>query len=57
VILGGIMDHVASIRRARRIIIIACGTSYHSGVAVRGTATGVRRLETGLTHTFCPVFS
>ena len=34
VVLGGLMDHIDEIRRCRRIIIIACGTSYHSAIAV-----------------------
>lgn len=33
--LGGLADHIAEIRRCRRIIIIACGTSYHSAIATR----------------------
>lgn len=35
VVLGGLMDHVRSIRRSRRIVMIACGTSYHSCIATR----------------------
>jgi len=35
VILGGIKDYVNEIRRCRRLILIACGTSYHSAVATR----------------------
>ncbi|XP_076818358.1 glutamine--fructose-6-phosphate aminotransferase [isomerizing] 2-like isoform X3 [Clavelina lepadiformis] len=35
VVLGGLMDHIDEIRRCRRIIIIACGTSYHSAIATR----------------------
>jgi len=35
VVLGGLMDHIADIKRCRRIIIIACGTSYHSALATR----------------------
>jgi len=35
VILGGIKDYVSEIRRCRRLILIACGTSYHSAVATR----------------------
>jgi len=33
--LGGIENFVADIRNSRRIIFIACGTSYHSAVATR----------------------
>merc|ERR1712224_1083297 len=35
VVLGGLHTHIDDIRRSRRIIIIACGTSYHSAVATR----------------------
>jgi len=33
--LGGIKDYVSEIRRAKRLLLIACGTSYHSAVATR----------------------
>ena len=29
------MEHLSSIRRCRRLIFIACGTSYHSALAMR----------------------
>jgi len=35
VILGGLKDHVNEIRRCRRLLMIACGTSFHSAVATR----------------------
>ena len=35
VLLGGIKTFAAEIRRSRRIIFIACGTSYHSAIASR----------------------
>lgn len=35
VILGGIKPYLTSIRRSRRFQMIACGTSYHSCLAVR----------------------
>ncbi|KAK5132467.1 glutamine--fructose-6-phosphate transaminase (isomerizing) [Meristemomyces frigidus] len=34
--LGGLRQHISTIRRCRRIIFIACGTSFHSCMAVRG---------------------
>jgi glutamine---fructose-6-phosphate transaminase (isomerizing) len=37
VTLGGLRQYITTIRRCRRIIFIACGTSYHSCMAVRGT--------------------
>lgn len=33
--LGGLKAYISTIRRARRLIFIACGTSYHSCVATR----------------------
>ncbi|XP_035826139.1 glutamine--fructose-6-phosphate aminotransferase [isomerizing] 2 [Aplysia californica] len=35
VILGGIKDYMNEIRRCRRLLFIACGTSYHSAIATR----------------------
>lgn len=35
--LGGIQDYVPEIKRCRRLILIACGTSYHSCIATRQT--------------------
>ncbi|KAK0628407.1 hypothetical protein B0T17DRAFT_522627 [Bombardia bombarda] len=36
VTLGGLRSYISTIRRCRRIIFIACGTSFHSCMAVRG---------------------
>ncbi len=35
VILGGIKDFIPEIRRCRRLLLIGCGTSYHSAIATR----------------------
>lgn len=35
VCLGGLADYITSMRRCRRLVFIACGTSYHSCLAVR----------------------
>eukprot|EP01137_Pigoraptor_chileana_P017668 Opistho-2@76069 len=35
VLLGGLKQELHSMRRARRLMFIACGTSYHSAVATR----------------------
>lgn len=35
VTLGGIKDFVPEIKRCRRLLLIACGTSYHSAIASR----------------------
>ena len=34
VLLGGLKSQLANIRRSRRIIFSACGTSFHSCIAV-----------------------
>merc|ERR1712025_1184691 len=35
VTLGGILGYVPEIRRCRRLLLIGCGTSYHTGIATR----------------------
>ena len=35
VLLGGLKDHLWTIRRCRRIIFIGCGTSYNAALAAR----------------------
>mmetsp|Transcript_27434 Transcript_27434/g.30554 ORF Transcript_27434/g.30554 Transcript_27434/m.30554 type:complete len:691 (-) Transcript_27434:43-2115(-) len=35
VLLGGLKSHIESINRCRRLIFIACGTSFHSALATR----------------------
>jgi len=41
VVLGGLKDYMSEIRRCRRLLFIACGTSYHSAVAVIVTTVNV----------------
>lgn len=35
VLLGGIKEYINEIKRCRRLLFIACGTSYHSAIATR----------------------
>jgi len=35
VVLGGVKDYIPEIKRCRRLLLIACGTSYHSAIATR----------------------
>jgi len=35
VTLGGIKDFIPEIKRCRRLLLIGCGTSYHSAIACR----------------------
>ncbi|XP_054708657.1 glutamine--fructose-6-phosphate aminotransferase [isomerizing] 2-like isoform X1 [Uloborus diversus] len=44
VVLGGIKDYIPEIKRCRRIIMIGCGTSYHSAVATRQTVEELTEL-------------
>lgn len=37
VTLGGLKSYLSTIRRCRRIVFVACGTSYHSCLATRAT--------------------
>lgn len=34
IVLGGIKDFIPEIKRCRRLLLIGCGTSYHSAIAV-----------------------
>lgn len=33
--LGGLVEHIETIKRCRRLVIVACGTSYNAGLACR----------------------
>merc|ERR1719445_143010 len=35
VVLGGLKAYIPEIRRCRRLLLIGCGTSFHSGIASR----------------------
>ena len=35
VLLGGLKDHIKTIRRSRRIVFVGCGTSYNAALAAR----------------------
>ncbi len=35
--LGGLVDHYATIKRGRRVMFVACGTSFHACLACRQT--------------------
>ena len=37
VTLGGLSDHLSTIRRGRRMLFVACGTSFHACLACRQT--------------------
>ena len=44
VVLGGLLDHIPVMRRCRRLVFIACGTSYHSALAVSGSTISANPL-------------
>eukprot|EP00741_Cyanophora_paradoxa_P021509 tig00021357_g20765.t1 len=62
VVLGGLKDHVHSIRRSRRIILLGCGTSYNACVATRQTMEElcelpvVCELASDFLDRQCPIF-
>lgn len=47
VTLGGLKSYLATIRRCRRIVFCACGTSYHSCVAVRSVSSSCNERRVG----------
>ena len=60
--LGGLADHLATIRRGRRIIFVACGTSFHACLAARQTVEELAdlpvslELASDLVDRKCPIF-
>lgn len=60
--LGGLVEYVQTIRRCRRVMFIACGTSYHSCLAARQTMEElcdvpvVLELASDLLDRRCPIF-
>ncbi|GAB4813433.1 hypothetical protein N2152v2_000479 [Parachlorella kessleri] len=60
--LGGLVDHVPTIRRSRRIMFVGCGTSYHAAMCSRQTMEEltdipvVLELASDLLDRRCPIF-
>ena len=48
ILLGGLADHLPAIRRSRRIVFVACGTSYHACLACRQTVEELAGLPVSL---------
>lgn len=48
VTLGGLKSYISSIRRGRRLIFIACGTSYHSCIATRAIFEELTEIPVGV---------
>lgn len=46
--LGGLSDHLGSIRRGRRMVFVACGTSFHACLACRQTVESLTDLPVNL---------
>lgn len=46
--LGGLTDHLSTIRRGRRMVFVACGTSYHACLACRQTVESLTDLPVNL---------
>ena len=46
--LGGLLDQLTGIKRSRRLMFIACGTSYHAAVAARKVVEELSRIPVQL---------
>ena len=46
--LGGLSDHLPAMRRSRRLLLVACGTSYHACLASRQTLEELADVPVGL---------
>ncbi len=46
--LGGLVDHYRTIKRGRRVMFVACGTSYHACLACRQTMEELAELPVRL---------
>ena len=62
VVLGGLHGYLPAIRRSRRVVFVACGTSYHAAVACRQTVEELTdipvslELASDLLDRLCPIF-
>ena len=62
VVLGGLQGYLPAIRRSRRMVFVACGTSYHAALACRQTVEELTdlpvslELASDLLDRLCPVF-
>lgn len=55
VVLGGIKEYMPEIKRCRRLLFIACGTSYHSAIAV-SVCSGVFRYNNLSANKFLKIY-
>lgn len=46
--LGGLTEHLSTIRRGRRMVFVACGTSFHACLACRQTVESLTDLPVNL---------
>jgi glucosamine--fructose-6-phosphate aminotransferase (isomerizing) len=53
VTLGGLKTYLQTIRRCRRIVFIACGTSFHSCLAVNALYFFIKKFVKSKTNPFC----
>ena len=62
VVLGGLHGYLPAIRRSRRMVFVACGTSYHAALACRQTVEELTdipvslELASDLLDRLCPIF-
>lgn len=62
VVLGGLQRYLPAIRRSRRMVFVACGTSYHATLACRQTVEELTNIPVSLElasdmlDRMCPIF-
>ena len=62
VVLGGLQGYLPAIRRSRRMVFVACGTSFHAALACRQTVEELTdipvslELASDLLDRLCPIF-
>ncbi|KAL3134865.1 hypothetical protein ABBQ32_007831 [Trebouxia sp. C0010 RCD-2024] len=62
VVLGGLQGFLPAIRRSRRMVFVACGTSYHAALACRQTVEELTdipvslEIASDLLDRLCPIF-
>ena len=53
VLLGGLKEHLKTIRRCRRVVFIGCGTSYNAALAARTFVEELTGKSNQLSQLYC----
>jgi glucosamine 6-phosphate synthetase-like amidotransferase/phosphosugar isomerase protein len=54
ILLGGLKEHLKTIRRSRRVVFIGCGTSYNAALAARPFVEELTgKSNNGFLHLLC----